>query len=392
MKRIVIDARIITSSTGRYVERLVEHLQKIDHENEYLVLVRPKDKNYWQPKAKNFKLVEAPFADFGLGEQFGLYRLLKRLKPDLVHFPMPQHPLLYRKKFVSTVHDLTMLEYSHREWYKLWYQLKRMVFKLIFKRTLRRAEQIIVPTNFVKNELNTKYQIPNTKITVTHEAADALGVESKVHKVSKVKGQKLSNLQPSTFNSQKTLHGKRFLLYVGQASPYKNLERLIQAFQILTYNQPPATNNQLKLVIVGKKTKWHKKLELLVTSYKLQEHVVFTGFVPDEQLAWLYSRAEAYVFPSLSEGFGLPGLEAMVHGCPVIAAGNSSMPEVYGDAALYFDPYSVDDIATVISEVLVDENLRQKMIAAGREQAKKYSWAKLAQETHEIYMHELRSK
>lgn len=357
MSHIVIDARIIRSSTGRYVERLLEYLQNIDSVNHYSILLRPEDRSYWQPKSPNFEIVEAPFADFSFGEQMGLYRLLKRLKPDLVHFVMPQYPVLYRGKFVSTIHDLTMFEYTHRQWYEILYTFKRAVFKRVFASAVKKSSHIIVPTNHTKDRLLEKFPVSAKKITVTYEAAD-----------------KLAAGKPEPI---KSLAGQDFIMYVGQAAPYKNLERLVLAYQI-------TSPTQLKLVIVGKETDWHKRLRDLVTSRNIKG-VLFTGFITDEQLAWLYSRAKAYVFPSLNEGFGLPGLEAMLYGCPVIAAGNSCLPEVYGDAALYFDPFSIEDMAEVINRVVSDPELRQKMQIAGKKQAGKYSWSRMAEQTLSVY-------
>jgi glycosyltransferase involved in cell wall biosynthesis len=375
--RIVVDARTIASSTGRYAERLLEHLQEVDGENECLVLIRPADIDYWRPSAKNFSLVEAPFADFSWGEQWGLNKLLKGLSPDLVHFTMPQYPLLYRGRFVSTIHDTTMLDYDHGKWYDLHYAFRRAVFKQVFKSAVRRSAHLIVPTNYVRRRLRERFAVPGNKITVTHEAADRLGVRSRGSGVRR--GKSSSKLLASS--------SSKFLLYVGQATPYKNLGRLIDAFALLSPNYPA-----LSLVIVGKETRWHKGLRAQAEAAGFGDRVIFTGFVPDAELVRYYEAAEAYVFPSLSEGFGLPGLEAMLYGCPVLAAGNGCLPEVYGDDALYFDPISVEDMATVINRVLSDRTERRKLAAAGKAKAGEYSWRRLAQQTHAVYESALRTE
>lgn len=358
MSKIVIDARIIKSTTGRYVERLLSHLQKIDSDNEYLVLVRPSDRGFWKPTASNLKLVEAPFADFSVSEQLGLNKLLRKLKPDLVHFPVPQHPLLYRGKFISTIHDLTMLDFTHRKWYELWYQCKSIVFAHVFRHAARRAEHIIVPTKYVQRQLVERMAVWPENITVTYEATDTLAARPKAYA-----------LPPKA----------KFLLYVGQPTPYKNLERLLEAFSQLSPTYP-----DLYLVLAGKKNRFYQQLESLVKKQNIPR-VIFADFVPDEQLAWLYANAEMCVAPSLSEGFGLPGLEAMANGCPVVAAGNSCMPEVYGDAALYFDPYVPEDIANIINRVLSDDTERRRLAAAGKKKASEYSWQRMAEQTLEVY-------
>lgn len=363
MARIVIDARIIRSSTGRFIERMLEYLQQVDRKNDYQILLRPADLVYWKPTTQNFQVIEAPFEDFSLGEQIGLNRLLQRLKPDLVHFPMPQQPVLYRGKFVSTIHDLTMLQYSHRKWYELWFTFKRWVFLKVLRRAAHKSLICMTATNYVKNQIVSELGVDPKKIVVVYDAADPLATKPRVYR---------------------PLQGKQFIMYVGQATPYKNLARLVDAYALLRPSYP-----DLQLVFVGKETDWHKRLAGYVASQKVAG-VVFTGFMPDEQLAWAYGQAQAYVFPSLSEGFGLPGLEAMQHGCPVLASSASCLPEVYADAALYFDPNSTEDMAEIINRCLSDDGLRKKLVAAGRERVKQFSWKRMAEQTLEVYSRALR--
>ena len=172
-----------------------------------------------------------------------------------------------------------------------------------------------------------------------------------------------------------------FVLHVGSAFPHKNLEGLIKSYEVIRQ-----TNPELNLVLAGKKEYYYKKLEASVgKQHALKNKVVFTGIVADAELKWLYEHAEDYVFPSLSEGFGLPGLEAMVHGCPVVSSNATCLPEVYGDAAHYFDPENSEDIAAKILEVISDKNLRESLIKKGFKQAAKYSWKKTAEQTLEVY-------
>jgi glycosyltransferase involved in cell wall biosynthesis len=173
-------------------------------------------------------------------------------------------------------------------------------------------------------------------------------------------------------------------MYVGTPFPHKNLENLIKAFAVLRANQP-----ELELVLVGKKEFYYTQLE---NQYGKAPGLRFTGFVSDEELRWYYENARAYIFPSFSEGFGLPGLEAMVHGCPVVSSNATCLPEVYGDAAHYFNPEDVDDMAHKIDEVLTNKKLRDTLIKKGYAQVKKYSWQKMAEQTLAVYKKALGQK
>jgi glycosyltransferase involved in cell wall biosynthesis len=168
-------------------------------------------------------------------------------------------------------------------------------------------------------------------------------------------------------------------MYVGRPLPHKNLRRLIEAYSIIRN-----TRDSVRLVLVGKRDKLYEQH----AHWAQKEHIqglMFTGFASDARLRWLYEHAVAYVFPSLSEGFGLPGLEAMVHGAPVIASNATSLPEIYGDAAEYFNPESVRDMVETIAGVLEDPARRQQLKRLGAQQVKQYSWQKTAEQTLDVY-------
>lgn len=363
MSHIVIDARIINSTTGRYVERLLTHLEKTDTLNNYTVLVPTKDVGYWKPTNPNFTIKTADFANYSFAEQLGFLRFLHKLRPDLVHFCMPQQPVLYRGNHVTTVHDLTLLQTYNSDKNWLIYHIKQLVGMAVFKRVAKTSTHIITPTQFVKDSYGEFANIPPQKITVTYEAADS----------------------STTKQSPVDLPFTEFLLYVGQQSDYKNIRRLAEAHQKLLARHP-----SLGLVLVGKKTAMHSKNEQY---FKKQgyKNIHFTDFVTDEQLQWLYKHCTAYIFPSLMEGFGLPGLEAMASGAPVVSSDATCLPEVYGDAAWYFDPEDVTDMAERIGHVLDDEKLRGELVKKGALQAKKYSWQRMAEQTHAVYIQALGS-
>jgi glycosyltransferase involved in cell wall biosynthesis len=176
---------------------------------------------------------------------------------------------------------------------------------------------------------------------------------------------------------------KEFMLYVGQQSDYKNIRRLGDAHQELLQKYPG-----LGLILVGKINASALKNKEYFESQRYR-NIIFTDFLPDSQRDWLYANTSAYVFPSLMEGFGLPGLEAMGYGAPVVSSNATCLPEVYGDAAYYFNPNNTDDMARAIDEVLNDKKLRNDLIQKGYKQIKKYSWRHMAEQTHRIYMNAL---
>lgn len=358
MKTIVIDARELRTSTGRYVERLLHYLQKIDNSHKYKVLLYPKDFDSWRPTNKNFSKVACPYKEFTFAEQIGLLRQLNKLKGDLVHFDMVQQPILYRGKVVTTMNDLTTVRFRNPAKNWLVFTIKQWVYKWVNVIVARKSKAVLTFTQFVKDDVAKFARINSRKITVTNLAADKIEEPAK---------------------PVEELQDKPFIMYVGQPGPHKNLPRLIEAFELLRQDNPA-----LWLVLAGKKHVLYKRIERDVREKGLQ-HVLFTGFVEESELRWLYENTSAYIFPSLSEGFGLPGLEAMVHGAPVIYSNATCLPEVYGEAAVYFDPLDVKDMAGRITEVLNNEKLRGRLVASGKKQASKYSWQKLAEQTLTVY-------
>jgi glycosyltransferase involved in cell wall biosynthesis len=225
-------------------------------------------------------------------------------------------------------------------------------------RAAKKSVAIITPSQFVKDDVVTFASINPGKIAVTYEAADPI------------------TDQPEPVES---LIGQQFIMYVGRPQPHKNLWRLIEAFGQLQAQHP-----DLKLALAGKKDRLYAQIEAKVQAAGIK-NVVFTDFISEGQLRWMYEHCAAYTFPSLSEGFGLPALEAMAHGAPLVSTNATCSPEVYGEAAHYFDPLDVQSIADAINEVLTDKQLREKLVTAGREQAKKYSWQRMAEQTLAVY-------
>jgi len=359
MAKIAIDARELTSSTGRYVERLIHYLQEIDKTNSYVVLLRPQDMNKWKATNPNFSSVACPYKEFTFSEQIGYRHFLKKLDVDLVHFAMVQQPLLYFGKHVTTMHDLTTTRFSNPAKNEVVYFFKQQIYKFVNWYVPRFSKVIITPTEFVKKDVVRFSKIKESKIVVTYEAAD------EIHE----------SIEPI-----KSLQSKPFVFYVGRPQPHKNLGRLLEAFSILRKSNP-----YILLVLAGRNDTVYDSFMKQAKKLKIADSVVFTGYVTEGQLKWLYRGCKAYVFPSLSEGFGLPGLEAMVHHAPVVSSDATCLPEVYGDAAWYFNPLDVHDMARSINEVLQNTELRKELIRRGVKRASNYSWKKMAEQTLAVY-------
>lgn len=357
-KKIAIDARSLRGSTGRYVERLLHYLQEIDHTNDYVVLLKAKDMDGWEPVNDRFTKVTCRFKEFTFAEQLGFLLQIRRLKADLVHFCKVEQPVLYMGKVVTTMHDLTTARFNNPSKNWLVFTVKQQLYKGVNWIAAYKSAAIITPTEFVKEDVARYTHTNSRKITVTLEAADPI------------------TDQPEPVEG---LEDSKFIMYVGRPMLHKNLERLIEAYVELKKVHP-----ELKLVLAGKKDTLYKAHERAVEKQGIPD-VIFTGFVSEGQLRWLYEHTAAYVFPSLSEGFGLPGLEAMVHGAPVVSSNATCLPEVYGDAVEYFDPVNVEEMAGAIERVISSPQKAAALRAKGAEQAKKYSWRRMAEQTLAVY-------
>jgi len=364
VKHIVIDARIISSSTGTYIERILNYLQEVDTVNRYTVLVFDKDVDFWRPTGLNFSVTGVNFPNFSLAEQIGFNKLLNELSPDLVHFCMPQQPVLYKGVHVTTFHDLTLLKTYNSDKNWISYHLKQLVGLFVFKHVAKTSKYILTVSEYSKKDIVKYTGVPDSKIAVTPLSADVF--------IDKLEAYK----HPF----------KQYLLYVGQQSDYKNIRRLGDAHQMLLKSHP-----DLGLILVGSKNASALANEKYF-SKKGYKNILFTGFLPIEQRDWLYTNAAAYVFPSLMEGFGLPGLEAMGYGAPVVSSNATCLPEVYGEAAHYFDPLDVMDMERAINDVISDYKLRANLVKRGYKQLAKYSWSRTAKQTHAVYMQALKSE
>jgi glycosyltransferase involved in cell wall biosynthesis len=374
--RIGIDARLWGSShgrgVGRYVQNLVENLEKIDRQNHYFVFLRESGFNSYSPRNKNFHNVLADVPWYGTQEQVVMPGIFSASNLDLLHVPHFNAPFLYGGKTVVTIHDLTMLKFGGRESSTLplpFFYAKRAGLRLVTESAVRRSAAVIVPSKFVKDDLAKTLAISPQKISVTYEAGVLAGKgrTDKERAVENVLGRYRIT--------------KPYFLYVGAFYPHKNAARLVEAVKIL--------NEKLKkpaqLVLAGGKDAFLERVVRQALEVGALKYLSLTDHVTDADLIDLYREAEAYVQPSLSEGFGLGSVEAMALGVPVVQSNASCLPEIAGEAALYFDPFDPRDMAEKLEKVLGNQALRQKLIAKGIWRAREFSWEKMARETLAVY-------
>ena len=364
--RIAFDIRRINEfGVGTYTRNIIRALAQLDHENKYFLL-GPSEKVAEIGKLpENFKAVPLPAADTFRG-YMQCRTVLRRLGCDLVHVPhLFWLPRRLPCRYVVTVHD--MLEYMYRAHgasnirRSLHFDLTRMV--------LKHASRIFAVSHFTKVEVEKLFGINPNKIEVVYNAIDQRFLSGHATDADR---QFLAERYQVTYP---------FLLYAGRISPHKNIVRIIEAFSALKAELlKQGLYHDLKLIIIGDELSKHPDLRRTVVRGGVQNDVRFMGFVPIEVLRIFYDAAKVFVFPSLYEGFGLPPLEAMAHGTPVLTSNTSSIPEVVGNAAVLVNPENVFEMMRALQRVLVDQALREKMRLRGYEQVKKFSWNRSAAE------------
>ena len=393
MVRIGIDARFVGpagTGLGKYTEKLIENLKKIDSQNQYFIFLRKENWDYLK-LGKNFKKILADVSWYSLIEQVTLPKIFRSQNLDLLHVPHFNVPIFYnppgfnllglhersefKGEFIVTIHDLIHHQFAETSTTArnlLIFKAKRLAYRQVIAHAIKKSAKIIVPSKNIKEEVISTFRIDPSKVVVTYEAAEEEYFDN----------QKLETRNPKLLNEY---HIKTpFMIYVGNAYPHKNLEKLLEAFKILTINHKPETRN-LKLTLVCSRDVFWQRLAKQVQDQKLNGRVIMTSYIPARELSVLFRQAKAYVFPSLSEGFGIPGLNAMAAKIPVVCSDILTLKEIYGDAALYFDPNDPEDIASKINQVVSDSKIRSRLIDSGLQQVRKYSWQRMAKETLRVY-------
>src|SRR5262245_13362783 len=363
--RIGIDARKLHDfGIGTYIRNLLRQLARLDRETEFVVLARPSDCAGIASLGQNFRAVPETAPNYSLIEQVRVPLALRREGVTLFHAPHYVLPPLVSCRSVVTIHDCIHLMFPQYLPSRFAYTYARTSIAL----AARHATRVLTVSESSKRDILRFVDMPAGKIDVIYNAFDErFGVEPREEDVVRVR-------------ERYQLHDE-FVLYAGNVKPHKNLERLIQAFDRVRRRGL----SHLKLVVIGDEISKYAALRRAVHQHQLHKYVRFLGFLPEATLAVMYRLAGVFVFPSLYEGFGLPPLEAMASGTPVVASNVSSLPEVAGDAAVLVDPYDPAAIADGIYRVLTDETLRRALRQRGLARASEFSWETSVRRVRDIY-------
>jgi glycosyltransferase involved in cell wall biosynthesis len=363
--RIAIDARKLRDyGIGTYVRNLLRELARMEDSHEYVVFCREADWDSIEDLGPRFRPLVETAGAYSIAEQFALPIDLRREAVDLFHAPHYVLPPLTRCRSVVTIHDCIHLMFPQ-------YLPTRGAFtyaKWSIRQAAQRATRVMTVSESSKRDILRFVDTEPDKIDVIYNAYDErFAIEPREDAVVRVR-------------ERYQLHDE-FVLYAGNVKPHKNLERLIDAFHLVRKRGL----DHLKLVLIGDEISKYTGLRRAVHHHQLHKYVRFLGYLPEETLAVMYRLAGVFVFPSLYEGFGLPPLEAMASGTPVVTSNVSSLPEVAGDAAVLVDPYDPQAIADGIYRVLTDERLRREMVRKGIARAGQFSWEQSVRRVRAIY-------
>lgn len=369
--KILIDARFYgleNSGLGRYTMNLVEELHQIDSKNEYYILLNKKYFNQLKFET-NWHKIEANYKHYSFSEQLYIPKLLKKINPDVTHFLHFNAPITFNGVFIVTIHDLIMHKSQGKRATTLplpLYHLKRLAYSQVFKNSVLKAHKIIVPSQVVAEDLIRQYSIEAKKIEVIYE-----GVDQK----APVESGRLSIIRKYNL-------GENYFIYTGNAYPHKNLTRVIEAVVEINKTSP----KRIMFAIVSSRNVFTNRLQKLIKELGAEEFVKLLGFVPDSEITFLYKNSLGFVYPSLMEGFGLPGLEAMAAGTVVLVSDIPVFHEIYKKNVAYFNPYDYTSIKKALeSAVELDAKTRSAVVEHGRKFVKRYSWRTMAEETLKVY-------
>lgn len=379
--RIVFDARHVRDfGIGTYIRNLLRALLEVDHENEYVLIGYRESRRDLRALAKLSERVTVTYfegRDDNWRDHLAFPWFLRRHRGDVYHIPYARVPLFMPTPYVVTVHDIGFLLFADKkDWRMEWRER-------LIGHGLRRASAVIAVSGATQRDVQQFFNIPPERIEKIYDAPDPEIFPNPGEENGQSKGDRL-NIRQQLLERYQIDYP--YLLYAGTVRPQKNVPRLIEAFSVLRSELKKHPHyRRLKLLIIGDEISKNPSVRLAVLHSRLEDSVRFLGFVPDETLRVFFEAAEAFVFPSLHEGFGLAPLEAMVAGTPVVASNVSALPEVLGDAALLVNPENVFEISRGIHEVLLDAELRASLIEKGTAQAAKYSWRQTAEQVIEIY-------
>lgn len=373
--RIGIDARLALGrrrGMGRVLLGLLTHLMSIDTKNTYFLYLDRPDAQGVLPKVPNLKTRIFPPRLYPLWEQICLPIACKKDNLDILHCPANSGPLLVPKqtKLVLTIHDVIFLKSPYEiPLSSSTYQNFGRIYRRLCAKLLRSSvDHVITVSQFSKYDIQGSLKIPEDKIAVIPNGIDDSFFQKPMEDCEVI----LKRLQ---------INGK-FIFHLGGIAPNKNTIGAIKAYDLLLQE---GEYGDLYLVIGGISLEGNNQIKQFVKERGLGEKVKFVSYVTDEELKCLYSKAELFLFPSLYEGFGLPPLEAMACGTPVVASNKSSIPEAVGEAGILVDPNSIDEIKIAMANILHDGQLKAKLIDLGKQRAQKFRWERSAEKLLQIY-------
>jgi len=370
--KVAIDIRRMTEfGVGTYIRNVVRTLARLDRENKYFLIGSLTRVAECGPLPGNFHAIELMAADDTVKGNVDFRAIVRRLDCNVVHIPhLYWVPRRLKCPYVITVHDLLEHMYGSHDSSPL----RRSMHFFLTRRVLRGAARVLAVSQFTKNEIHKLLAIPDDRIEVVYNAIDERFLHGHATEADRA------------MIAQRYQVNYPFILYAGSIRPHKNVVRIIEAFSALKSELAKEGQfEDLKLIIIGDDVVGHPRLRRTVVRSGVQLDVRFLGFVPIEVLRIFYDVAKVFVFPSLYEGFGLPPLEAMAHGTPVVASNTSSLPEVVGNAALMVNPENVFEIRRGLQQALLDPAARERMKERGYAQAQRFSWTGSVARILEIY-------
>ncbi len=368
--RIGIDARMYgpaaTTGIGNYIKNLTRELFLIDQKNEYFLFMLEPEFSKFQAPNSRIKKIMVTSKWYSWSEQFKLVKIYNRFKLDLLHIPHFNVPIFYSGKMVTTIHDITPKFFPGPIVRKS--LIRKLGYHLVFNAALRKSKVIITNSYHTRNEITNYFGVDEKKIRVIYLGHDNHPTNPK-------------NQESITEVKNKYGITKPFLLYIGVWRDHKNLPNLVAAFNRLREK----FNLDLQLVLAGTPNPNYPEIFQAINNSPFKRDIIKPGYVPDQELPAFYCAAKLFVLPSFCEGFGLVVLESAAYGTPVVASKTTSVPEILGNAARYFDPADPDEMANVISQVITDKDLYQNLKIQGQRQSQKYHWQKCAKQTLEVY-------
>ena len=370
MKKIVIDARFFGPShtgLGRYTQSLISAIYSNPSKYDFTLLSSPSQTRTLKKLFPKFQVISVKAKHYTFIEQITVPRILKKLKPDLVHFLHFNVPITYSKPFIVTIHDLIKHHSKGLATTTHWpmiYPIKRFGYRLTIDHAIKASKIICTPSEWVKKDILSFYSLKPSKIKVTLEAAQQ------------------DFFKPTSTKPNDLIPDKPYLVFTGNAYPHKNLVQLIKAVQAYRLK----SKQDLQLIIITAKDAFYQRLRFQANKLEALNFLKIKGYSTDQQIQSLYHHSLAFITPSLQEGFGLPGLEAMASKTIVLSSDKSCLPEIYQQAAHYFDPQNIDSIVKAITWANKLTPLkRQQIIKTNYLYAQQFSWEKTAQETLKAY-------